>query len=171
MHKTYDKTNPKPLDGIFPSFLNQVQVCLKGWCKREETSLPLLFLNDLVFFCTLLFSKSRVPNFQKAGCPIFKNSGCRLTGGVFSFLNFSIPYLHFRYPSYISDTLLIFSEPSGYYRYPSETQCLVFLIFWYLTYICDTLLIFSILSGYFRYPILIPSGYFGYPIESQGLVF
>ena len=31
-------------------------------------------------FCTLFFSKSRVPNFQKAGCPIFKNSGCRLTG-------------------------------------------------------------------------------------------
>ena len=35
-----------------------------------------------LFFCTLLFSKSRVPNFQKAGCPIFKNSGCRLTGRV-----------------------------------------------------------------------------------------
>ena len=31
-------------------------------------------------FCTLFFSKSRVPDFQKAGCPIFKNSGCRLTG-------------------------------------------------------------------------------------------
>ena len=31
-------------------------------------------------FCTLFFSKSRVPNFQKAGCLIFKNSGCRLTG-------------------------------------------------------------------------------------------
>ena len=39
------------------------------YSKREETRLPLLFLNynDLCFF-------------QKAGCPIFKNSGCRLTG-------------------------------------------------------------------------------------------
>ena len=36
-------------------------------------------------FCTLFFSKSRVPDFQKAGCPIFKNSGCRLTGRVWLF--------------------------------------------------------------------------------------
>ena len=33
-------------------------------------------------FCTLFFSKSRVLDFQKAGCPIFKNSVCRLTGRV-----------------------------------------------------------------------------------------
>ena len=35
-----------------------------------------------LLFCTLFFSKSRVPDFQKAGCPLFKNSGCRFTGRV-----------------------------------------------------------------------------------------
>ena len=53
------------------------------YSKREETRLPLLFLNynDLGFLHSV-FSKSRVPDFQKAGWPIFKNSGCRLTGRI-----------------------------------------------------------------------------------------
>ena len=46
------------------------------YSKREETRLPLLFFNynDLGFLHSVFFSKNRV------GCPIFKNSGCRLTG-------------------------------------------------------------------------------------------
>ena len=49
------------------------------YSKREETRLPLLFLNynDLGFFALCFF--------QKAGCPIFKNRGCRLTGRLSNF--------------------------------------------------------------------------------------
>ena len=58
------------------------------YSKREETRLPLLFLNynDLGFLHSVFFSKSRVPDFQKAGCPIVKKSGCRLTGRLCQFV-------------------------------------------------------------------------------------
>ena len=55
------------------------------YSKREEGAWSLHFLNinDLVF-CTLLFSKIRVPYFFKVFDPGFQNkdSGCRLTGPV-----------------------------------------------------------------------------------------
>ena len=44
----------------------------------------------------------------------------------YSVLNFLIPFIHFRYPPNISDTILTFLMPSGYFPYPIETQCLVF---------------------------------------------
>ena len=51
-----------------PAFCKKQGAKKQGHCysKRGETRLPLLFLNnnDLVF-CTLLFSKSRVPDFQE----------------------------------------------------------------------------------------------------------
>ena len=53
-----------------------------------------------LIFCTLFFSKSRVLNFQKAGCPIFKNSGCKLTGRLYIL----------RVVLYVHDTLTLFLQ-------------------------------------------------------------
>ena len=72
------------------------------YSKREETRLLLLFLNynDLGFLHSVFFSKSRVSDFQKAGCPIFKNSGCRLTGRLCSLYS----------PSIFCESVMIFNK-------------------------------------------------------------
>ena len=61
-----------------PAFWKKQSAKNQGHCnsKREEAAWSLLFLNKE---CPCFFQPAF---FQKAGCPIFKNSGCRLTGRV-----------------------------------------------------------------------------------------
>ena len=83
---------PTILKNRAPCFLKNGAPCFlkkAGWKKqghslfkkrRDQAASSLFELQWPWFFALCFFSKSRVPDFQKAGCPIFKNSGCRLTG-------------------------------------------------------------------------------------------
>ena len=80
----------------YPAFCKKLGAKKQGhcYCKREETRLRLLLLNNngLGFLHPVFFKKQVARFFQKAGCLIFsqtdpgfqnKNSGYRLTGRVY----------------------------------------------------------------------------------------